>query len=1159
MRLLANITSFASSDVILRGRVHVPRIFEEGDCDEWSAYLGVKGSSKTIHVSLFRDDDIVIGWCGCARFRSSDEPCEHICAGLFYCQDHGYLGGETERPLLDYEPDESEIPDWEEDDDFDLGRDLQEFLSTGGGRMGASLSRSKPSYQPKVRPKVRRLDRRKDEGNDQGSAWKSGLLQLRGRLQSNPARLQATTHERLIYGLELIHQPRTTVRIECFLQRRLKNGEWGIPQAIRSESRLEEYVHEGDDRRIYASLTGAQNEYGSSYNRYGYYDGLRFTLTDDYCDLVLPAILATGRCFVATSRGNLDLARPYRLDDGPAYEFCLDFTRRENDQALVISGRLRREDVSKPLGEEKVVVVGELAFRGEEAVRVRDAGARRWLAAMPSLRSIVAPPSQERELLAELLSLPSPPPLNLPEELKFEEVVVSPQPRLQIGEPNSVYPRAMLPTRLEFDYEGRIFAETDVARGVFQLEHARFLARDAAREATCVQRLEELGVKKTDFQPGWLLEVGHIAKVATALLAEGWRVEAYGKRYRSSGKFDLQVVSGIDWFELRGGADFEGASAHLPALLAALRKGQNTIELSDGTIGMLPAEWLRKYGPLAGMGEANEDHLRFSRAQVGLLDALLAAQPEATCDEVFARARDELQSFQRIEPLEPEGEFLGVLRPYQKEALGWLKFLDRFGFGGCLADDMGLGKTVQVLALLEARRAQREANSPPAPTDGAQATKKAPAKKGHRKGATDAESAEPVSSDEEHRPSLVVVPKSLVFNWKQEVAKFAPKLRVLDHTGITRNKQLEGLENYDLVITTYGTLRNDAPILKDRRFDYCILDEAQTVKNSNTEGAKAVRLLQGRRRLALSGTPIENHLGELWSMFEFLNPGMLGSANMFRLTGPAARNPDPECRALLSKALRPFLLRRTKSQVAKDLPEKLEQTVYCEMAAPQRKLYDELRDHYRAALMARVAKQGMNKAKMHVLEALLRLRQAACHPGLLDKAKTKDTSAKFDVLLPRLEEIIEEGHKVLVFSQFTSLLAILKSRLDKQGVPYAYLDGASRDRQAIVERFRSEDACKLFLISLKAGGLGLNLTSAEYVFLLDPWWNPAVEAQAIDRAHRIGQTRRVFVYRLIARDTVEDKILELQKSKRDLADAIITADNSLIGSLGREDLEMLLS
>jgi SNF2 family DNA or RNA helicase len=383
---------------------------------------------------------------------------------------------------------------------------------------------------------------------------------------------------------------------------------------------------------------------------------------------------------------------------------------------------------------------------------------------------------------------------------------------------------------------------------------------------------------------------------------------------------------------------------------------------------------------------------------------------------------------------------------------------------------------------------------------------------------------------------------------------------LLIHTGAERIKDSAHFENYDLIITTYGTLRRDAAYLQNIQFDYVILDEAQAIKNFKTESAKAARVLQAKHRLALSGTPVENHLGELWSLFEFLNPGMLGTASVFQLSTSATRSPDEETRKLLSRALRPFILRRTKQQVAKELPEKLEQTIYCEMEDTQRRQYNELRDFYRSSLLDRISSVGLKRAKIQILEALLRLRQAACHPALLSADSDHDQpSAKLDLLMPQLADVIEEGHKALVFSQFTSFLAIVRRRLEEQGIAYEYLDGKTRDRQTPVERFQNEPNSKLFLISLKAGGQGLNLTAAEYVFLLDPWWNPAVEAQAIDRAHRIGQSRRVFAYRLITRDTVEEKVLALQATKRDLADAIITADNSVLRNITGEDLLALLS
>jgi SNF2 family DNA or RNA helicase len=705
------------------------------------------------------------------------------------------------------------------------------------------------------------------------------------------------------------------------------------------------------------------------------------------------------------------------------------------------------------------------------------------------------------------------PKLEVDEPLRYEERRVRPRLGLRVRQKREHWGEEFFEGRMLVEYGLGWMEQTGGNRWV---EAERVLVvRDAQAEGEGEAQLRAAGLRPMEQHGLWRVSVKNMPKAVRDLLLAGWHVEAEGKAFRKPGASRLAVSSGVDWFDLEGEVDYDGVTATLPELLAALRRGEMMVRLGDGTYGLLPEEWLAKLGTIAGMGEAEEGKLRYRRGQAGLLDALLAAQPEATCDEAFARLRERLASFRGIQAAEqPEG-FEGTLRGYQKEGLGWIGFLREYGFGGCLADDMGVGKTAQVLAALEQRRVEGAG------------------------------------------PSLVVAPKSLMFNWKEEATRFTPGLRVLEHTGLERDAGRIG--DYDLVLTTYGTLRRDVVEFKDIEFDYVVLDEAQAIKNAATESAKAARLLRGRHKLALSGTPVENHLGELWSLFEFLNPGMLGEAKALKLTGGLARNPDAATRTLLAHALRPFILRRTKKQVASELPEKTEQTIFCEMEPRQRRQYDELKKHYRDSLLGRIEKQGMAKSKMHVLEALLRLRQAACHPGLLDAKRRNEPSAKLDELMERIAEIREEGSKALVFSQFTSLLDLVRERLVGRGLDFEYLDGSTRDRRAPVERFQKDPGCGLFLISLKAGGLGLNLTAAEYVFLLDPWWNPAVEAQAVDRAHRIGQTRNVFAYRLIARGTVEEKVLELQKSKRDLADAIIGEDNSLLRDLKREDLELLLS
>ena len=604
------------------------------------------------------------------------------------------------------------------------------------------------------------------------------------------------------------------------------------------------------------------------------------------------------------------------------------------------------------------------------------------------------------------------------------------------------------------------------------------------------------------------------------LAAVGWAVEVAGRRYRPAGSVAWNVTSGIDWFELSGTVDFGGVSADMPELLEALARGERSVVLSDGSVGILPDDFATQFEPMAALAQKHDGRLRYGRIQVALLDALLAGQPSARIDEAFERIRDELAAGQRPDAEDEPAGFAGTLRHYQREGLGWLSFLERLGLGGCLADDMGLGKTIQVLALLVRRQAIF------------------------------------AESGIAHRPSLVVVPKSLIFNWVEEAKKFAPGLRVLNFTGNARTDTAESLVDHDLVLTTYGTLRRDIIQHRDTEFDYVILDEAQSIKNAASQAAKACRLLRARHRLAVTGTPVENHIGELWSIFEFLNPGQLGSASRLKKFLAGGRGNAAE---VVARAVRPYLLRRTKAQVLADLPEKTEQTLFCELGEEQRKAYDELREHYRQELSGRIGRLGIGRARIAVLEALLRLRQAACHPGLIDRERIDEPGAKLETLLEQLGEVLDEGHKVLIFSQFTSFLAILRRQLDERGTTYEYLDGKTTDRQARVQRFQEDADCRLFLISLKAGGQGLNLTAADYIYILDPWWNPAVEAQAVDRAHRIGQTRRVFAYRLIARDTVEEKILALQDRKRELAESIVQADESMIASLTAEDVELLLS
>ena len=467
---------------------------------------------------------------------------------------------------------------------------------------------------------------------------------------------------------------------------------------------------------------------------------------------------------------------------------------------------------------------GGPVFWEDRVAPLRDFGAFEWIALLRQQGEVSIPAEQKDELLAELLRMPRMPRLDLPEGLRYEEVAVAPRPFLKVKSRDqrgwsAGRDESWLVGELSFDYDGHVLAASSPARSVYEAERRRLLLRDPAAERTLAARLDELGfLRRSDYSRGETLELlaRHLPKVARALIQAGWRVEAQGKLYRQAREFRIEVKSGIDWFEVHGGADFGGEAVSLPTLLAALKRGEDLVPLGDGTFGLLPEDWLKKYGLLGQVGSPEGDHLRFGRTQVGLLDVLLAEQPEVRFDKRFERARERLRQFQGIAPAEPPAGFEGQLRDYQREGLGWLHFLREFGFGGCLADDMGLGKTVQVLALLESRRELRSAP-----------------RKRNRPG-----------------PSLVVVPRSLVFNWKQEAARFAPNLRVLDHTGIGRVKPGEGFDGYDVVLTTYGTLRKDIVDLREYSFDYAILDEAQAIKNASSQSAKAARLIHAGHRLA---------------------------------------------------------------------------------------------------------------------------------------------------------------------------------------------------------------------------------------------------------------------------------------------------------------------
>ena len=923
--------------------------------------------------------------------------------------------------------------------------------------------------------------------------------------------------EHLIYRLS---QPPSAVHhameIEIFYRERKKNGELTVPKPARIRRSDIERLPDPADRDILAELLLVLPDH-AAWSTYYLNDLLKSTL------------YLTGPRLPELAR---KLAQTNRLFSGPSFakEHWRPVTWSHNKWRLRLRPEIKNEEWIEAsidlMDGERILPIKKAAFLDFRVVlfdntlaELETRSSNAWIRQAANGQALLVPRSDWPHFFGLVTSLRRGPTWELPEELKPKEVRGRPTPRLRLKFDTHRATAEGTLTFLYKDGERQTEAPDNDIHFTMSEDAAEVVIFDQPYHEACRVLLRGLGLQSgqdpVSSKRIWNLALPRFATAVRHLLEDRWEVLAEGKPVRTSSFTKVKVATNINWFDVEATANFDGLEAHLPELIAAMQNKSRYVKLGDGSIGLLPEEWIQRYAPLANFGKEVDGAYRLKMPQAPLLDALLDEKKDVQTDEGFQKVRGRLRGFQGLQPAPQPAGFIGTMRPYQCEGLAWLLFLESIGLGGCLADDMGVGKTIQMLALLELHRERRAAG-------------------------------------EALPPDLVIVPKSLLFNWEAEARRFTPKLKVLNYTGTARSN--EEIARHDVALTTYGTLRRDVVDLKDFEFNTVVLDEAQAIKNSSSDSAKATRILNARSRVVMTGTPVENHLGELWSLFEFLNPGLLGASTFFK----AGTTMEPESREWLRKSLRPLILRRTKQQVASDLPARSENVLYCELDTDQRKLYNTILLKVKNDLNKRIQQDGLAKSKLHVLEALLRLRQIACHPQLVQET-AKPISAKFDVLLDQLVEIAEEGHKALVFSQFTSLLALLKPRLEELNLKYEYLDGSTTDRQKRVEHFQADESCPIFLLSLKAGGTGLKLTAADYVYLLDPWWNPAVEAQAIDRTHRIGQTRPVFAYRLVAKNTIEERILELQQSKRDLADAILSEDNATLATLRKEDLDYLLS
>jgi SNF2 family DNA or RNA helicase len=584
----------------------------------------------------------------------------------------------------------------------------------------------------------------------------------------------------------------------------------------------------------------------------------------------------------------------------------------------------------------------------------------------------------------------------------------------------------------------------------------------------------------------------------------------------------IHISSSTDWFDARVDIIFGDQKVSIADVKKALANKQQFVPLTDGTLGVLPDEWVKRYALLFRVGEGKSNELRLSRYHLSVIDELYENRNEEELIIHLEKKYEQLKEFKKIKEIDPPEHLLHTLRPYQVHGFHWLNYLHEVNWGGILADDMGLGKTIQALSFLH-----------------------------HYK------------EHYGHLRALVVCPTTLIFNWENEIKKFAPGLTYRIHHGGERLRNKEALNDFQVIITTYGTLRSDIKLLMDMPLDYVVLDESQAIKNPASKVTKAACLLRAKHRLCMSGTPLQNNTFDIFAQMNFLNPGMLGSIEFFRqeFAIPIDKFGEPDRKDHLRKLLFPFILRRTKEQVAKDLPEKTETILFCEMEDEQRKVYDAYRNDYRDKILGTIESQGIQKSQLTILQGLMKLRQICDSPAILNETdKYPNHSIKLDELAREISENIG-NHKALIFSQFLGMLALIKEKLIELDIPFAYFDGSTTatDREKAIREFQDNDSCRVFLISLKAGGVGLNLTAADYVYIVDPWWNPAVEQQAIDRTHRIGQTKNIFAYRMICKDSIEDKILQLQDRKRLLAKDLIADDDGFVKSLSREDVEYLFS
>lgn len=720
--------------------------------------------------------------------------------------------------------------------------------------------------------------------------------------------------------------------------------------------------------------------------------------------------------------------------------------------------------------------------------------------------------------------------VNISQNLKIELVAPEIQPRILLSELNE----SNLMIRPQFRYGDSLIDFSDATHFVTESgDKIQIVQRNKPHEQSLYDYLRTLHSSFVNqrnnqyyylpfdqvMKKGWF--IGMLRKVQDqGYTIHGWEDLKKFRYTTHDPKVTINATSTEEGFDLKVDIQWGDQSVSLKEVRHAILHRQDTIMLEDGTLGHIPDEWISQYSLLLRTATEENGILRISKIHYMLLEDVLDKIEDKTVLNDIETRKNKLLQFDTIVKKPLSSQIKASLRPYQESGFNWLQSLDDLGWGGCLADDMGLGKTLQTISFLQFLKEKYPGST-----------------------------------------QLVICPTSLIFNWENEMKKFCPEMKFHIYYGGQRELSETHFNEYDVVLTSYGVVRNDIEELSNFLWQYIILDESQAIKNPDARVTKALNQLRAVNRLILSGTPVQNNTSDLYSQFNFVNPGLLGSREYFNreFATPIDKLGSKEKTLQLKKLIHPFTLRRTKEQVAKDLPDKTITVLWCTMEAEQRRLYNQYRDGYRKKLLKKIDEEGITKSGMDVLEGLLRLRQICDHPQLVDKASDAElSSVKVNELI---REVMENAgnHKLLIFSQFTEMLGLIREQFEKNGITHCYLDGSTslNKRKEEVARFQEDESVKAFLISLKAGGVGLNLTVADYVYIVDPWWNPSAEMQAIDRAHRIGQTRKVFAYKMICKDSVEERILQMQEKKKMLADDLIQEDAGFVKNLTRDDIEFL--